>query len=119
MGGRSRDRRQYGHRGHLRNGHQTVGGPPHPHPQPSRIILPDPHLSDEWCVVAQFKMLVAVHKHYSVEDWVAFCDAKPDVVPFVAASAGTSDADFQKLRVLQINPVVDLCTFSFGTCHAF
>ena len=43
-------------------------------------------------------MLVALHKHYSVEEWVAFCESKPDVVPFVAASAGTSEADFLKLK---------------------
>jgi len=47
-------------------------------------------------------MLVAVHKHYTVAEWVAFCNAKPEVVPHVAASAGTSEADFVKLKATEL-----------------
>eukprot|EP00462_Mataza_sp_D1_P001972 CAMPEP_0175099530 /NCGR_PEP_ID=MMETSP0086_2-20121207/6511_1 /TAXON_ID=136419 /ORGANISM="Unknown Unknown, Strain D1" /LENGTH=299 /DNA_ID=CAMNT_0016373397 /DNA_START=183 /DNA_END=1082 /DNA_ORIENTATION=+ len=43
------------------------------------------------------KLLVAIHKHYSVEQWKAFAAEAPDVLPFCAVSSGTSDDDFKKL----------------------
>jgi len=44
--------------------------------------------------------VVAIHKHYSVEEWVAFSNESPECLPFVAASSGTSDRDFEKLTVI-------------------
>jgi GMP reductase len=48
--------------------------------------------------LSEFKMLVAIHKHYTVDEWVKFAEESPEVVPYVAASAGTSEADIQKLQ---------------------
>ena len=47
--------------------------------------------------MAEHKALVAVHKHYTADEWKAFVAAHPDVVPYVAVSAGTSAKDLQKL----------------------
>jgi len=47
--------------------------------------------------MARHKALVAVHKHYSVADWRAFATAHPECLPYVAVSAGTSQADLRKL----------------------
>jgi GMP reductase len=44
------------------------------------------------------KIIVAVHKHYSITEWVAFASRSPEVLPFVAASSGTSDRDFAMLQ---------------------
>lgn len=50
--------------------------------------------------LAKHKMLCAVHKHYSVEQWTAFVSANPDVVPFLAVSSGISEDDFAKLAAI-------------------
>jgi hypothetical protein len=47
-----------------------------------------------------------IHKHYTVEEWQAFAKKHPTVLPFVAASAGSSDSDSQKLA--DIMAVVDV-----------
>lgn len=47
--------------------------------------------------MAEHKALVAVHKHYSVDEWREFARLRPEAVPYVAASVGTSAADLQKL----------------------
>ncbi|WP_320821473.1 GMP reductase [Reinekea sp.] len=50
-------------------------------------------------VLAEFRMLTAVHKHYSVEQWRDFLkDVDPTVLPHIMVSTGTSDADLGKLR---------------------
>ncbi len=49
--------------------------------------------------LADFDMLTAVHKHYSVEQWQQFLqDAPEKVVSHVMVSTGTSAADFGKLK---------------------
>lgn len=60
-------------------------------------------------VMAAEKMLVAVHKHYSVEEWREFLNqADPAILPYVMVSTGTSDADFDKLQaVLALNGGVE------------
>jgi GMP reductase len=56
-------------------------------------------------VLAEFKMLSAIHKHYSVEQWKAFLDAAdPSVLPHIMVSTGTSQADYDKLKeILALN----------------
>ena len=41
--------------------------------------------------------MTAVHKHYSVTEWVEFAKDNPESLDYVAASTGTSEADFKKL----------------------
>ena len=52
---------------------------------------------DMACTLSKHGCMVAVHKHYSVEDWKALAAAHPKVTPYVCASAGTSRADMDKL----------------------
>jgi len=55
--------------------------------------------------LAPYKVLTAIHKHYTIEEWVAFDKtATDDVMSSLFISMGTSDADFAK--VVQI---IDLC----------
>jgi len=43
------------------------------------------------------KLIVAIHKHYTIEQWKVFAKENPDVLNYIAVSCGTSDNDFQKL----------------------
>jgi GMP reductase len=55
-------------------------------------------------------MITCIHKHYTVPEWVAFATNHPDVVPFVAVSAGTSESDFEKLiEIIAVVPVDFIC----------
>jgi len=55
------------------------------------------------------KTCVAIHKHYSVADWAAFAAKHPDCLNFVAASAGSGKADFEKLgEILNACPGVKM-----------
>lgn len=48
-------------------------------------------------VLAENKVLTAVHKHYSLQEWKNFIAEKPEALPYVIVSAGISDKDFKKL----------------------
>jgi len=55
-------------------------------------------------------ILVAIHKHYTVEEWRSFADESPEVLPFVCVSAGTSEADMVKLnQVIEATGVKMIC----------
>jgi hypothetical protein len=47
-----------------------------------------------------------IHKHYGVQDWCDWSATHKDVLPFVAVSSGTSDADFAKVDAIM--DVVDV-----------
>ncbi|MCL4136800.1 UNVERIFIED_CONTAM: hypothetical protein GTU68_017214 [Idotea baltica] len=47
--------------------------------------------------LAQHKCFTAIHKHYSVDDWLKFAESNPEVLDYVATSSGTSESDWQKL----------------------
>ena len=58
---------------------------------------------------ASHKCIVAVHKHYTVDEWKVFAAQNPSVLPYVATSAGTSKADMSKLsEVLAACPGVTM-----------
>ncbi|MGI9279153.1 MAG: GMP reductase [Endozoicomonas sp.] len=49
--------------------------------------------------LAEHKMLTAVHKHYTIEEWKAFLDSAPaGIENHIMVSSGTSAADFTKLN---------------------
>lgn len=48
-------------------------------------------------VFGEYKMFTCIHKHYSVDEWVAFAEENPNLLSYIAASSGTSDADFDKI----------------------
>ncbi|WP_257296955.1 GMP reductase [Endozoicomonas sp. YOMI1] len=55
--------------------------------------------------LAEHKMLTAVHKHYTVEEWQAFLDNAPEGIEnHIMVSSGTSDSDFDKMsEILSLN----------------
>ena len=55
--------------------------------------------------------MVAMHKHYTLDEWKAFASSYPGVAPYVAASSGTSKSDLSKLdQVLSACPnITTIC----------
>jgi len=54
---------------------------------------------------AKHKMMVAVHKHYTIQEWDTFITTEEknnngETLDYIAVSAGTSDSDFQKISKL-------------------
>ncbi|XP_071539876.1 GMP reductase 2-like isoform X2 [Panulirus ornatus] len=48
--------------------------------------------------LAKHKCFTTIHKHYSVEEWKEFGEKNKDTLAFVAASSGTSSADWDRLQ---------------------
>ncbi len=48
--------------------------------------------------LAENKLFTCLHKHYSVADIQGFAERVPEALPYVAASAGTSSADWTRLQ---------------------
>ena len=48
-------------------------------------------------VLSSQKILTALHKHYPVDEIIAFFNENPSCVPFTAVSSGIQDTDFEKL----------------------
>ncbi|WP_332328188.1 IMP dehydrogenase [Endozoicomonas sp. GU-1] len=55
--------------------------------------------------LAEHKMLTAVHKHYTVEEWQTFLDKAPEGIEnHIMVSSGTSENDFDKMsEILSLN----------------
>ncbi|XP_064640776.1 GMP reductase 2-like isoform X2 [Lineus longissimus] len=47
--------------------------------------------------LAKFSLFTAIHKHYTVDEWVTFTKENPDIANNVAVSSGTGPADEEKL----------------------
>jgi len=45
-------------------------------------------------------LFVCIHKHYTVDEWVAFTKANPEILKNIAISSGTSDVDYEKLKAV-------------------
>jgi len=50
--------------------------------------------------LANHHCMVAIHKHYTIEEWKAFAAESPQTLPYVCASAGTSKSDLDKLDAI-------------------
>jgi len=60
---------------------------------------------------AEHKTMVAVHKHYTVEQWRQFAKESPECLPYVCVSSGSGERDFKKLVqiVQEIEDVQFVC----------
>lgn len=47
-----------------------------------------------------FKMITCMHKHYTVDEWVAWAEAHPELLDYVAVSSGTGNEDFEKMNAI-------------------
>uniref|UniRef100_A0A8D3CA67 GMP reductase n=1 Tax=Scophthalmus maximus TaxID=52904 RepID=A0A8D3CA67_SCOMX len=48
----------------------------------------------------QFTLFTTIHKHYSVDEWLAFAAKNPDCLESLAVSTGTGDGDFEKMSAI-------------------
>lgn len=71
-------------------------------------------------VLAEHKMLTAIHKHYSVEEWKAFLSGKnEDIYSRIMVSTGTSEEDFGKLgEILASDPKLDFICIDVANGYA-
>jgi len=46
--------------------------------------------------LAKNKLMTAIHKHYTVEEWNQWGSKNSELLPYVAAISGVSDEDFKK-----------------------
>jgi len=53
--------------------------------------------------LAKHGCYTCIHKYKSLEEWQEFAKENPEVLPFVAASSGTSDDDFTRLQEILNN----------------
>jgi GMP reductase len=59
--------------------------------------------------LAAHKVITAVHKHYTVDEWKTFAHDHDDVLEYVCVSAGTSEDDFKKLgAILKAIPEINI-----------
>ena len=47
--------------------------------------------------LAAHKCHTCIHKYYTVDEWKSFADANKETLPFIAASSGTAEGDFERL----------------------
>jgi len=60
--------------------------------------------------LAKERVMTAVHKHYTVDQWKAFVKANPTVLPYLAVSSGVSDEDYKKLgEIIAATNVATIC----------
>ncbi|KAJ6221278.1 hypothetical protein RDWZM_007090 [Blomia tropicalis] len=55
----------------------------------------------------------AIHKHYTVEEWVKFASENKDVLRNVAVSSGSGENDFEKLNEI-LSQIPEIKFISFG-----
>jgi hypothetical protein len=64
-------------------------------------LISPPHRSDLIRFRVHFRLVTAVHKHYSVEQWKKFVSEHKGILPYLAVSSGTRSASLSLLvRVL-------------------
>ena len=57
--------------------------------------------------LAKFQCITCMHKHYTVDEWDTFATEHPDVLPFVAVSAGTGEKDLDRVgEVVKRHPSI-------------
>eukprot|EP00343_Euplotes_focardii_P009288 CAMPEP_0205824280 /NCGR_PEP_ID=MMETSP0206-20130828/20289_1 /ASSEMBLY_ACC=CAM_ASM_000279 /TAXON_ID=36767 /ORGANISM="Euplotes focardii, Strain TN1" /LENGTH=293 /DNA_ID=CAMNT_0053122249 /DNA_START=187 /DNA_END=1068 /DNA_ORIENTATION=- len=61
-------------------------------------------------ILASQKVMTMIHKHYTPEEWNAWCSGHEDLLPYIGVSAGSSEEDFEKLsEILDENKVQFIC----------
>ena len=67
--------------------------------------------------LAKHGCYTCIHKYKSLDEWKEFAERCPDALPFVAASSGTSDDDFERLTEI-LNTITGTLLF-FGNSLLF
>jgi len=64
-------------------------------------------------------VFVCIHKHYTVEEWMAFAKEHPEALPYVALSSGTGKADMEKMdKILPAIPAINFICLDVANGYA-
>lgn len=71
-------------------------------------------------VIAEFKLLTAIHKHYSLEQWGQFLKQQNDeIYERIMVSTGTSKADFEQLiKIITTHPKLSFICIDVANGYA-
>ncbi len=71
-------------------------------------------------VLAEFGLLTAIHKHYSIEQWQQFLmDRDPLIFKHIMASTGTAEADFELLKqIISAHPQLEFICIDVANGYA-
>ncbi len=71
-------------------------------------------------VLAEYKLLTAIHKHYNLEQWQAFLTDRNDAIyNSIMASTGTAESDFEMLaKILQAWPKIQFICIDVANGYA-
>lgn len=71
-------------------------------------------------VLADFGLITAIHKHYSLEQWHQFLDNRnPTIFKHIMASTGTADHDFALLKlIVQAHPLLEFICIDVANGYA-
>ncbi len=71
-------------------------------------------------VLAQFGLLTAVHKHYSVQQWNEFLkDKEKTIFNHIMASTGTAESDFKLLeQIIAAHPLIEFICIDVANGYA-
>ena len=59
--------------------------------------------------LSKYKMITALHKHYSSDEIIEFCQKEKEAIPYIAISSGTSNEDFDKMKdVIKAVPAIKM-----------
>jgi len=59
-------------------------------------------------VLSEHKIVTALHKFYTAKEIIDFANTNQELVPYIAVSAGVSDADFAKLNAVVTDTKIDI-----------
>jgi len=69
--------------------------------------------------LAKHQVFTAVHKHYTVEEWVAFAAANEDALPYLALSTGIGEKDMDKMdKILAAIPQIKFICMDVANGYA-
>ncbi len=71
-------------------------------------------------VLAQFGLLTAIHKHYSLDQWKLFLsDRDPSIFKHIMASTGTAEQDFELLvQIINAHPQIEFICIDVANGYA-
>ena len=59
--------------------------------------------------LAEEKIITAIHKHYTLEEWSAFLENSPEsIYQYIAISSGTGSSDEEKIKEINRNYLVPM-----------
>jgi len=69
-------------------------------------------------VLSQYKVITCIHKHYTLEEWIAFKTKHPEVIPYIICAAGMNEADEEKLALI-LNAIPEINAICLDVANGY